>query len=261
MVKWRFSESFLKNISYHLSGSVAQNDPILLIYDGHASHKTYETIRWAREKGMILFVLPAHSSHLLQPLDVALFGPFKRHYYSECAKYLASHMGMNITRHDICSLASSAYLKSFTPINIQAGFKKTGIFPLEMNIIAADKLFPCESFRETMPFEKLRALKAGPEAVVKFLKQKEENIKTHELEKDTKQVKENNKVKAPNSSGKVITNDTFMSQLSNYVNERAKTDQCKPKKKQTNSQTSQKKTKYNWKPKTINKRFANSYPL
>ena len=83
-----------------------------------------------------------------------------------------------------------------------------------MNIVAADKLFPCESFRETTPFEKLRALKAGPEAVEKFLKQKEENIKIHELEKDTKQVKEN-KVKAPNPSGKVITNDTFMSQLSN----------------------------------------------
>ena len=101
-------------------------------------------------------------------------------------------MGMNITRHDICSLVSSAYLKSFTPMNIQAGLKKTGIFPLDMYIVTADKLFPCESFRETMPFEKLRALKAGPEAVEKFLKQKEENIKTHELEKDTKQVKENN---------------------------------------------------------------------
>ena len=186
---WSKGEIFRKFFEEHFLpfvGSAAHNDPIVLIYDRHASHKTYKTIRWVREKGIILFVLPAHSSHLLQPLDIAVFGPFKRHYYSECAKCLASHMGMNITRHEICSLASSAYLKSFSQMNIQAGFKKTGIFPLNRNIVAADKLFPCESFRETILFQKLRALKTGPEAVEKFLKQNEENIKIHELEKETK---------------------------------------------------------------------------
>ena len=55
-------------------------DPIFLIYDGYASHKNPETIHWARENGIILFVLPAHNSHLLKPLDVAVFGPSKKHY-------------------------------------------------------------------------------------------------------------------------------------------------------------------------------------
>ena len=241
---WSNGEIFRKFLEEHFLpfvGSAANNGPILLIYDGHASHKTYETIRWAREKGIILFVLPAHSSHLLQPLDVAVFGPFKRHYYSECAKYLASHMGMTITRHEICSLASRAYLKSFTLMNIQAGFKKTGIFPLNMNIVAADKLFPCESFREAMPFEKLRALKAGPDAVAKFLKQKEENINIHESEKDNKQDNEKEKVKPPNPSGKVITNDAFISQLTCYINEKTKNDKCKPKRKKISTHTNQKR--------------------
>ena len=77
---WSNSNIFKKYLEEHFLPMVAPpslEDPILLIYDGHASHKNPETIHWARENGIILFVLPAHSSHLLQKLDVAVFGPLK----------------------------------------------------------------------------------------------------------------------------------------------------------------------------------------
>ncbi len=51
--------------------------PILLIYDGHGSHNSAELIRLARANNIILFCLPPHTTHKLQPLDVGVFGPFQ----------------------------------------------------------------------------------------------------------------------------------------------------------------------------------------
>ena len=47
---------------------------LLLIVDGHKSHISVDLIDWAKEQKIILFVLPAHTSHILQLLDVASFG-------------------------------------------------------------------------------------------------------------------------------------------------------------------------------------------
>jgi hypothetical protein len=53
---------------------------LLLIFDGHKSHISVDLIDWAKEQKIILFILPAHTSHILQPLDVACFGPFQKIY-------------------------------------------------------------------------------------------------------------------------------------------------------------------------------------
>jgi len=60
-----------------------ENKPVLLILDGHTTHTSSELIQWALTNNIHIFVLPAHTSQVLQPLDVAVFGPFKRFYYSE----------------------------------------------------------------------------------------------------------------------------------------------------------------------------------
>ena len=92
------------------------------------------------EHNIHLFVLPAHTFYITQPLDVAVFGPFKRYYYSECADYMRWNMGKTITRYQIASMACTAYLKAMSPWNIVSSFKKTGIFPLNKDAIAAEKM-------------------------------------------------------------------------------------------------------------------------
>jgi hypothetical protein len=49
----------------------------ILLCDGHDSHITAGFILHCIRNNIILMILPAHSSHLLQPLDVAVFGPLK----------------------------------------------------------------------------------------------------------------------------------------------------------------------------------------
>jgi len=55
----------------------------LLIIDGHDSHVTWEFLDYCLQNDIIPLCLPAHSTHILQPLDVGLFGPLQSNY-SKC---------------------------------------------------------------------------------------------------------------------------------------------------------------------------------
>ncbi|XP_060606285.1 uncharacterized protein LOC132758607 [Ruditapes philippinarum] len=78
---WSNSDVFLNYLTKHFISYAATTDsdtPTLLLYDGHRSHISLTLAEWAKEHNIILFVLPPHSSHLTQPLDVGIFGPFKK---------------------------------------------------------------------------------------------------------------------------------------------------------------------------------------
>ena len=52
----------------------------LLILDGHGSHLTPSFDQICKENNIIPICMPAHSSHLLQPLDIGCFAVLKRSY-------------------------------------------------------------------------------------------------------------------------------------------------------------------------------------
>ena len=86
-------EHFLKYVQGHEDGK-----HVLVLYDGHSSHVGVPLIEWARDHRIILMVLPPHSSHLLQPLDVGLFGPLKLAFSSQCSEFMRTNPGRVITR-------------------------------------------------------------------------------------------------------------------------------------------------------------------
>jgi len=58
--------------------------PILLILDGHGSHESVKIIDLALTHNIMVLCLPPHTTHMLQPLDVGVFGPFAREWSEEC---------------------------------------------------------------------------------------------------------------------------------------------------------------------------------
>lgn len=52
----------------------------LLILDGHGSHLTPRFDEICEKNDIIPICMPAHSSHLLQPLDIGCFAVLKRAY-------------------------------------------------------------------------------------------------------------------------------------------------------------------------------------
>ena len=131
----------------NVCGKPTSQQPILLLLDGHTSHTSRSIIEWARSHHIIFQVLPAHTSHVLQPLDVSVFRPFKAFYNKACAFYMKRNIGQTVDKYCMGKITSNAYLKAMTPMNIISGFRKTGCYPLCPEVISRDKLFPCEAFR------------------------------------------------------------------------------------------------------------------
>ena len=61
-------------------GGISPENRHLLILDGYNSHVTLDVVKEASAAGLDLLTLLAHTSHALQPLDVAVFKPFKQHF-------------------------------------------------------------------------------------------------------------------------------------------------------------------------------------
>jgi hypothetical protein len=60
----------------------------LLIVDGHGSHLTMDFINYCDEHRILLAIMPPHSTHTLQPLDVVMFKPLSTAYSSALTTHL-----------------------------------------------------------------------------------------------------------------------------------------------------------------------------
>ena len=102
---WSNANIFQQYLKDHFLPNVRRGDNdgqhILLIFDGHASHVSRALIDWAMSNKLILFVLPAHTSHILQPLDVSIFGPL-RPFTIESVHLLCNHALVRPTHTMTC---------------------------------------------------------------------------------------------------------------------------------------------------------------
>jgi len=108
---WIDSSLFVKWMSHLIAfAKPTQNKKILLIVDGHSSHKSLEAIEMARQNGIVMLCLPPHTTHRMQPLDKVFFGPLKVNYNRECDKWMVTNAGRRISQYEQASLFSAAYL-------------------------------------------------------------------------------------------------------------------------------------------------------
>ncbi|KAJ0130878.1 Uncharacterized protein HZ326_26033, partial [Fusarium oxysporum f. sp. albedinis] len=87
----------------------------LLILDGHESHHSTDFERYYEEKKIITLCMPAHSSHLLQPLDVGCFGPLKKAYGQEIEHLIRCSI-THISKTEFFSAFYAAFKATFAEI-------------------------------------------------------------------------------------------------------------------------------------------------
>jgi hypothetical protein len=104
----------------------------LLIMDGHSSHVNMTFVNWADENNIILLILPPHTTHQLQPLDVGMFQPLSTNYSTELDKLMNDSAGhVSMSKSFFWLMFKRAWDKSFTEKNIQSAFCKSGIWPID----------------------------------------------------------------------------------------------------------------------------------
>ena len=110
-------------------------DPVVLVLDGHYSHtRNLDVINLARENHIEIICLPPHSSHRMQPLDVAFMGPLKTFYCQEIEKWLRANPGRIVTVYQIGQLFGNAYRRAATGEIAASGFRAAGLFPCDRNV-------------------------------------------------------------------------------------------------------------------------------
>ena len=100
----------------------------LLIVDGHGSHMRAQFIVFCMQHAIDLAILPSHSSHLTQPLDVGIFGPLKQSMSRQAVAAARIHDG-RVTKAVWAAQLAVARKEAMTEPNIRVGWRKTGLYP------------------------------------------------------------------------------------------------------------------------------------
>ncbi|OHE92286.1 transposase [Colletotrichum orchidophilum] len=101
--------------------------------DGHGSHVSDDFMWQCYSQGVYLCCLPAHSSHITQPLDVSVFSPLKSSFRTairECGLQLNS---APIGKQNFLRCYFQARNEALTVRNICSGWKATGLWPVDMS--------------------------------------------------------------------------------------------------------------------------------
>ena len=106
----------------------------LLVLDGHESHHSDKFEQYCKENKIITLCMPAHSSHLLQPLDVGCFGPLKTVYGKQIEDLIRAHI-THITKEDFFPAFLAAFNATMTEKNILGGFRGAGLVPLDPEMV------------------------------------------------------------------------------------------------------------------------------
>jgi hypothetical protein len=113
----------------------------LLIVDGHNSHYTRGFLQHARAHRIHVICYPAHATHVYQGLDVVIFAVLKRYWSEERDKW-EREKGEGITKSNFLTIYGQAHLRALTPGLIRTAFRKTGVWPVNRDVVTEKMMAP-----------------------------------------------------------------------------------------------------------------------
>lgn len=114
--------------------------PVVVFLDGHRSHLSLELSQFCSSNGIILVSLYPNATHIIQPLDVSVFGPMKQKWKQITRQWRIDHDGVEISKIDIPNALQNFIKDPKMSTNIISGFRTTGICPFNDDAIDYTKL-------------------------------------------------------------------------------------------------------------------------
>nr|XP_033334412.1 uncharacterized protein LOC117225185 [Megalopta genalis]XP_033334413.1 uncharacterized protein LOC117225185 [Megalopta genalis] len=144
---WMTIETFyeyITNIFYPWLLKTNIEFPIILYLGGHSSLVTIPLFQFCREKRIEIIALYPNATHIIQPLDIAVFHPFKDIWKETLSKWEVENVSK--VRKEQFPLVLQKALQSYTAekMNVQGGFKASGLMPfnpeaVEYNVLHKKK--------------------------------------------------------------------------------------------------------------------------
>ncbi len=195
--------------------SLPEDCPFLLFLDSHSSRESSETLQYLKDHHVHVTTYPSHCSHLLQPLDVSVFGPFKkyfkiwRHHFNNVEISTESDLTVSkkaVQRAKTCLACINALHQAMVYTNIENGFRKTGLFPRDSSQCLKNPRI-CKNDTITMTINRRGHLPATggiitSESIINHLKSAETRAKNGK--KNSRKRKSKNADPVPNKKPKKI---------------------------------------------------------
>ena len=127
--------------------------------DGHNSHYTQGFLEYTRTHQIEVVAYPSHSTHVYQGLDVVIFATMKQNWSDARDRWERS--GKTVNKTNFLAIYAEANLKMLIPENIKSTFRKTGVIPLNPDVIMEPMMAPSleTSTHGTLPIEQCSPVK------------------------------------------------------------------------------------------------------
>lgn len=188
----------------------------LLCIDNCSSHFSMETIEKLFKKKIVLAYFPPNATHVISPLDVTVFGPFKRSLSEALSKR------RSLKYEDLAEWFGPSYEEVFIPSTIKSGFSSTGIWNYDR----------MEPDIEKIPSQYEKSVDSLPKNYKKQTKERRESMAMKDFEKKMNTLLKNEDYKAEYCGGVIggkdfckkyvggaVVTDSYFSQLQEQKSE------------------------------------------
>ncbi|CAH2097239.1 unnamed protein product [Euphydryas editha] len=139
---WMCGETFFEYVANVFNPWLIEEGiqkPVLLFVDGHKSHLTLHLSNFCSENGIEIIALYPNSTHILQPMDIAVFRPLKLFYRKAVVDWKMQNNGNKLKKEDFAPVLKIA-LESITVDCIKNGFRGGGLHPFGPEYIDYSKM-------------------------------------------------------------------------------------------------------------------------
>ena len=92
-----------------------------------------------KKNNIHVMAIPSHTSYIVQAMDST---PYVLHTISTLVDWNFNHSGNSLGKGDFFRVMWPTWSHAMTLANIQSGFKKTGIYPVNFDVINPGKFAP-----------------------------------------------------------------------------------------------------------------------
>ena len=135
---WMKSEAFLEYLTVVFCPWLEKNTvkkPVILFVDGHKTHISMSISNKCKNEGIILYLLPPYSRHILQPSDIGPLRLFKE-YWSK--KNRANQQ--EVIKHTDVAPYLASVIQTISISSIMDGFKSSGLYPFDVEQVDFTKV-------------------------------------------------------------------------------------------------------------------------